>query len=101
MDLLSKLARAPSYTLAVAGGFRGVVLHIVSAMAGRELSTQLGVDDEDMARTRAALNGAALLRMLDITPHAQRWAILRSLSESEDQCANLLAFNTFTGLPWI
>ena len=72
LGLLSSLARAPSYTLAVAGGFRGVVLHIVSAMADTEPRSHLAADLGVVARTREALNGAALLRMLDITPHAQR-----------------------------
>ena len=70
MDLLANLARGPSFTLAVAGCFRGVVLHIVLAMAGSD-PTPPAEQLPGLARMRAALKAVALIRMLDITPHAQ------------------------------
>ena len=85
MELLAQLARKPSFTLAVAGCFRGVILHIVAAMTGPEDSGRpAGAEERRLHRIRAALVGTALIRMLDITPHARRCVVMNSSIYSPD-----------------
>ena len=81
LRVLATLLRGPSFTLAVVSCFRAVALHIV-ALAISTTSSRVGANaaEPQQGRFRAALEAVALVRLLDITPQAQRCRTLRHLA---------------------
>ena len=67
---VARLAKGPSFTLAVTQAFRAVILHIASALMGLRSDSTSATPAS--SRVHDALKSVALIRLLDIAPHAQR-----------------------------
>ena len=92
LRMLATLVRGPSFTLAVASCFRGVALHIVAlAISTTSSRAAARTAQPQQWRVRAALEAAALVRLLDVTPQALRCHLLGRTWSAGHGCQRYLS----------
>lgn len=68
LDALQSLLIRPNLTLGIGSGFRPVLLSLVSALVDARLSSATSSE-----ASHAAVS-VALISLLDLAPHLERWA---------------------------